>query len=222
VARIDQTDRVLLVLNNIKYTVATPKDADAILECIATSFTSEPGCSLLGVTKQVLVTFTKYFIKECCLNGLSVIAHDVASGEIAGALISRDFFSELEEGLSSWVEKSTMNPIIAMLHQVDEMWLKQHPNKSVGHCVNLWMLGILDKFRGRKIANTLVELGIQLATEKLFKIAVVECSGSFSRAACEKVGMVSKCDNSKIRYFSLFHSINVLDILGIFQNSIAL
>lgn len=121
-----------------------------------------------------------------------MIAHSIDSGELAGAVICRDHFSEIPEELNVWVKTTMTAPIIKIIYDIDELWAKDHGNKSIGHCMNLFIGVVEEKFRGRNILKHLLQCALQLGSEQGYTVAVGEFTNYYSRKVGESVGFIPK------------------------------
>jgi hypothetical protein len=172
-----------------RYSLATAKFADAIVDVLCESFSREPMSAVLGLSARDLKPLVARFMPECTTNGLSVIAVPADDPDtLAGVFISRDFKSPMPEGLAE--ELPSFSPIGEALMTVDAAYEAKRPGLMLGDAVDLWMVGVPpgSRFARRGIASTLFRLSADLALGRGFKRCVTECTGQYSQTAARRNG----------------------------------
>jgi ribosomal protein S18 acetylase RimI-like enzyme len=171
-----------------RYSVATAKFGDAIVDVLSESFSREPMSAALGLSARALEPIVASFMPECSTNGLSVIAVPVDDpGTLAGVFINRDFKSSMPDAIPG---NRRFSPIGEVLMKVDEMYEATRPGLTPGDAVDLWMAGVPpgSRFARRGIASALFRVSADLARSRGFKRCVTECTGHYSQTAARKAG----------------------------------
>lgn len=122
-------------------------------------------------------------------NGMSVVAIDEKEHRVVGAFILVDLLFEPEGFVKRYTdEKNNMTPLVALLWHLDEEATKKMPELGKkGKAVDLFMLAVHPDYRGRKLANHLMQLVTKLAIENgTYQYATIEATSFFTSCAAKK------------------------------------
>ncbi|MGD1701059.1 hypothetical protein [Dapis sp. BLCC M229] len=173
--------------NEIVYEILQEKDIEPTINCVVDVFPSaEPMSIALKITPSDFYPFAEIICQKAVAEGLSHIAKDPATSEVAGFIISEHLSNESEEEIHKNIPQKfeVVSQVLKELHEQYEME-KKLVNSKMFH---LFLLGAREKYRGRKIANTLVENNLKVAAQAGFSKAIVEASGKISQHICRKYG----------------------------------
>jgi GNAT superfamily N-acetyltransferase len=183
--------------NGITYSVLSPEYTDEAAEVVARGFVDEPGLGAYVSDPQqrleIWRCFVSLFKDECTANNLSIIAVDDASSQMVGCLYVRDYRSPLPDGITEGACQA-LKPLIAVLQVADERYETVHPHLQLGDCVDFWMEAVLPEYRGKGIANALIEAGVRHMAGYSFKYIIGECTGAYSAKSFLNSGFVKKAE----------------------------
>ncbi|MGD1714217.1 GNAT family N-acetyltransferase [Dapis sp. BLCC M172] len=177
----------MLEENEIVYEILQEKDIEQTINCLVDVFPSaEPMSKALQVTPSELYPFAEMICQKAVAEGLSHVAKDPATSEVAGFIISEHLSNESEEEVHKNIPQKfeVFSQVLKELHEQYEME-KKLVNSKIFH---IFLLGAREKYRGRKIGNKLVENNLKMATQAGFSKAIVEASGNISQHICRKYG----------------------------------
>ncbi|NET30190.1 hypothetical protein [Okeania sp. SIO1I7] len=148
---------LMLEESEIVYEILQEKDLGQTINCLVDVFPSaEPIFSSLKVTPSEFYPFAEMICQKAVAEGLSHIAKDSVTSEVAGFIISDHLSSEFYEEISKNVSQKfeICFQVLKELHQQYEME-KKVVNSKIFH---VGLLGSREKYRGKKIGNKLGKL----------------------------------------------------------------
>jgi len=173
--------------NEITYELLREKDIEQTMNCLLDVFpNAEPMSKALGVTPSDFYPFAEMICQKAATEGLSHIAKDSVTSKVVGFIISEHLSNESEEEIHKDIPQKfeVFSQVLKELHQQYEME-KKLVNSKMFH---IFFLGAREEYRGRKIANKLVENNLNMATQAGFSKGIVEASGKISQHICRKYG----------------------------------
>ncbi|KAF5289848.1 hypothetical protein FQR65_LT10664 [Abscondita terminalis] len=197
---------------DFEYGPIGPSKYDEVLHHLRYNFPDEPLNVSVGLCKhgQACEPFEHHALMTL-KDGLSVMAVDVKTGEIAGvALNGISHRGEVEEDLKE-VDASDNKEyrlIFGLLHNVNHE-LNLFETYNVDKIFELRFLSVDSRYRGRGIANELFVRSEIIAEEYGLKIIKVDATSMFTQKICEKFGLTTaksvvykefKDENGKLLY----------------------
>jgi len=158
----------------------------------------EPLISSLGVNRQDYLSCAKAYCADAAEQGLSLVARDRNSAEIAGFIISEDLVTEWnQDGDAKLI--TLIAPALSLVHALERKFLFEK-NFEKGECLHIFQIGVLPGFQGRSIATTLIQKTLEVAREKGYGYAVADCTGPVSQRCHQKCDF-SQQDSINFRSF---------------------
>jgi hypothetical protein len=157
----------------IIYELFQEKDLEETIALVAEDFSrAEPMTKSQEIIANEYHYFAKIYCEKAVRDGLSIVAKD--EGKIIGFIISED----LESGPPEGIEKinTKFNPIMALLNELDEEYVKLHKKKD-DKVFHLFMGGVDENHEKKHIITTLLEENLKLAKLKNFSVAIGEPTG---------------------------------------------
>ena len=179
--------------NGITYQILQKPDLEQTINCLVDVFSSaEPIIKALQITPTELYPFAKIVCQKAVENGLSLIAKDPATSKVVGFIISEDLSEDLSKKSPEEINKNILQDqkldiVFKLLKELNEQYEKQKKS-FIGKMFHIYFLGIIEKYRGRRISNNLVEKNLNMAIEKGFLVAKVEATGNISQHIFRKYG----------------------------------
>ncbi|NEP81768.1 MAG: hypothetical protein F6K39_28565 [Okeania sp. SIO3B3] len=177
----------MLEENEIVYEVLQEKDLEQTINCLVDVFpSSEPISRALKFTPSEFYPFAEIVCQKAVAEGLSYIAKNSATSEVAGFVISESLSKESYEEIKKYIPQN-FEVIFQFLRELNEQYEmeKKLVNSKIFH---VCLLGARAEYRGRKISNKLVENNLKMAAQTGFSKAIVEASGKISQHICRKYG----------------------------------
>ena len=177
----------MLEENEIVYEILQEKDIQQTINCLVDVFPSaEPMFRSLKVTPTDFYPLAEKICQKAVAEGLSHIAKDPATSEVAGFIISEHLSHESEEEIHKNIPQKfeVFSQVLKELHQQYEME-KKLVNSKIFH---IFLLGGREQYRGKKIGNKLFEKNLNMATQAGFSKAIVEATGKISQHISRKYG----------------------------------
>ncbi len=111
---------------------------------VAESFTRrDPPAVAVGLTAAEFEAFVRLWSPAAGGEGLTIVAREVASGRLAGALLTEDATSPFPQGLDSVSDK--FDPIFDLLGQIDAEYRRERAIEP-GQTLHLFLLGVSEQF----------------------------------------------------------------------------
>ncbi|MGB3511492.1 MAG: hypothetical protein WBA93_20095 [Microcoleaceae cyanobacterium] len=181
----------MLEENEIVYKILQEKDLEQTINCLVDVFpNAEPISIALKITPNEFYPFAEMICRKAVAEGLSHIAKDRATSEVAGFIISeslsQDLYAEEDKNISQKFKIA-----FQFLQELNEQYEmdKKVVNDKIFH---VFLLGAREEYKGRKIANKLVENNLKMAAQAEFSKAIVEATGNISQHICRKYGFEDK------------------------------
>ena len=169
---------------------------DEMAHVVAEAFSRyEPMALALEISTSELVDFVKLLGPKAQQEELTVLARDLETGRVIGAMITDDFVSEPPEGMEHLGER--FQPVLALLGELDEQY-KLGRSIRLGEYLHLFMIAVDHNRKGRNVAQHLIQTCLENGIRKGYHTAVTEATGVISQHIFRnKFGFV---DRLEIRY----------------------
>ena len=180
------------VISGIEYSVCGPEDMPDVSRLLSESFTRhDPPAVAAGLTPAEFEAFAELWAPAAGVDGLTIVARDVATRELAGALLTDDAASPPPEGLDAVSEK--FEPILDLLGQIDAEY-RIGRRIAAGQCLHLFLLGVSDQFTRRMIGQNLVAECIANGAMKGYTSAVTEATNPVSQHIFRQLGFTKRAE----------------------------
>ena len=182
----------------VRYAVCDPAEVPALTEMLALTFvTSDPPAVAVGLTPTEFEAFVALVIAPKATQRLTVVARDLASGTLAGALLSEDAATPPPDGLAGLSEKS--DPIFDLFGHLEDQ-PGQAEVVEAGTDLHLFVLGVDARFGGRGIAQRLVEAALARGSTMGYQTALTEATNRTSQHIFGKAGFTTRAQASYADY----------------------
>jgi len=197
------------VVSGIEYAVCQAGDTSEVGRLLAESFTQhDPPAMAVGLSAAEFEAFVKLWLPGAGTDGLTILARDVPTGQLAGALLTDDAAGPPPQGLDGLSEK--FEPIFDLLGQLDTDYREGRTIVS-GQYLHLFLLGVAHDFTRRSIASNLVVECLANGAVKGFTSAVTEATNPVSQHIFGQLGFKKRAERSYGKYrldgFPVFASI---------------
>jgi len=163
----------------IRYEVFSMEDAVGFTAVVTEAFTGyEPMSLAMGIPFDVFYGFMGGLAVKAAEEGLSVIARDIASGKVVGALVNEDLMSPPAETPNPL--DSRFNPIFTLLGELTEYYRDSH-DFQLGECLHVFMIGVTHDYKGRSLSSHLISHSLKNARNKGFRAVCTEATGRISQ-----------------------------------------
>lgn len=153
---------------------------------LAESFSRhEPISRAVGLSSAELEGLVMAFGPKALAERLSLVARDVHTGDLVGALLAQDFSTPPPDGIADIAP--SFAPIGALLDGLDDRY-RASREIAPGTCLHLFMLGVARHGHGRGIADHLLKAGLANGKARGYRFAVGEATGNVSQHLCRKNG----------------------------------
>lgn len=185
-------------ISGIRYSVCDGSDVPEMGRLVAATFTRhDPPAVAVGLTPDEFEAFVRAVSRSAGTDRLTIIARDIASGAMAGALLVEDAATPTPEGMDLLSEK--FEPIFDLFGRLDDQVHEERPIAS-GEVLHLFLLGVDERFARRGIALDLVRACLANGAEMGFRRAVTEATNRVSQHIFGKLGFVSRAECSYADY----------------------
>lgn len=182
----------------IRYSICRPDEVAEMVSVLAETFARhDPPAVALGLTALEFETFLTIVSATAGDDSLTVIARDLASGSMAGALLNEDAGRRSERDLGAISPR--FGPISDLFGEIDERIGDAGPIEP-GTTMHVFMLGVDDRFAGRGIAQQLVEASLANAVARGYRTAITEATNLVSQHIFSKLGFVTRAQASYAAY----------------------
>lgn len=172
-------DRPPLVISGVEYTICRPEDTGDMARLLSESFTRhDPPAVAVGLTPKEFEAFVSLWSSPAGADGLTIVARDVATRRLAGALLAEDSASPPPQGLDGISEK--FDPILDLLGQIDAEYRTERAI-GPGEFLHLFLLGVAEQFARRKIGQHLVSVCLANGADRGYTTAVTEATNPVSQ-----------------------------------------
>jgi len=183
----------------IQYEFLTKTSAEEVAVVVTDTFLNhEPVISSLGVNREDYLFCAKVYCADAAEKGLSLMARDRNSGEIAGFIICEDLVTEWNQDEDAKLI-SLIAPALSLVHDLEQKFLLEE-NLEKGQCLHIFQVGVLPGFQGKSIATTLIQETVEVAREKGYFYAAADCTGPVSQRCHQKCGFTQQ-DSIDFRSF---------------------
>ena len=178
------------MMTGIECRVFQSSDTAAVVHLLARAFSAaEPPAVAMELTQSEVEQFVGLLCPKAAAEGLTIVAQAVDSEQIAGVLLTDDFAVPPELAASEFSEK--FQPILAMLEALDGQY-RRGRSIAAGQYLHLFMLGVDERFAGRRVAQEMVSACIGNGHQKGFQHAVTEATGVISQHVFRKLGFTER------------------------------
>ncbi|MCL1601040.1 MAG: GNAT family N-acetyltransferase [Actinomycetia bacterium] len=185
-------------ISGIEYRVCLPDDTPEIGRLLAESFTThDPPAIAVGLTPDEFEAFVTLWLPGAGADGLTIIARDRGTGQIAGALLTDDAAAPPPQGIEGVSEK--LDPIFDLLSQIDTDYRDGRTILS-GQYLHLFLLGVAERFTRRGIGRELVAACLRNGAAKGYTSAVTEATNPTSQHIFRKLGFEKQAERSYGEY----------------------
>ena len=178
----------------IEYEVlTTASDAEEMVQMLAETFCRrDPPSLATGLTPAEFGAFARLLCPKAIVEGLTIVARQVVTGEIVGAVLTEDGASGLPEGMDRLSRK--LDPIFDILGQLDAAYRHRAPRP--GEALHLFLLGVAEPASRRGVAQRLVSTCLENGARKGYRRAVTEATNEVSQHVFRKLGFVDRVHRS--------------------------
>lgn len=185
-------------ISGIAYQVCQPEDTHEVGRLLAESFTQhDPPAMAVGLTADEFEAFVKLWLPGAGSDGLTIIARDLATSQLAGALLTDDAAAPPPQGLDGLSEK--FDPIFDLLGEIDTEYRKGRTIAS-GQYLHLFLLGVAEEFTRRSIGQDLVAECLGNGATRGYASAITEATNPVSQHIFGKLGFTKRAERSYGKY----------------------
>lgn len=182
----------VLEVAGIRYSVCGPADVAEMSRLLAETFTrSDPPAVAVGLTPDEFEDFVTVVSQREMTKSLTIIARDLESGIMAGALLAEDAASPPPLGMAGLSDK--FKPIFDLFGRLDAQ-VDEPPITAAGEVLHLFLLGVDDRFAGRGIGQRLVTASLMNGADSGFGVAVAEATNRTSQHIFMKLGFAVRAE----------------------------
>ena len=186
------------LISGIEYSVCRPEDTADMARLLAESFTtSDPPAVAVGLTPDEFEAFVELWSPAAGVDGLTIVARDVATGQLAGALLTDDVASPPPKGLDAVSAK--FDPIFDLLDQLDAEYRSKRAIET-GETLHLFLLGVAETFTRRMIGQHLVAACLANGASRGYSSAVTEATNLVSQHIFGRLGFTKRAERSSRDY----------------------
>ncbi len=187
---------LLREIEGVRYQLYQAADLGETAAVQAAAFTSgtEPVIGAVGATFEQFSEFIRLLGPVIERDGLSIVARDVASGAMVGSSVHLDMATEnpTEVQKLEWLA-----PALALLDEMDRVYFDRYcqgRHARDGEVFHFCWGAVLPGFERRRIAQTMVDVSLELGVAKNYRTAVVEASGLASQHVFRKSGFTQRVE----------------------------
>lgn len=182
------------VISGVEYAVCTREDTHEMERLLAESFTRhDPPAVAVDLAPGEFEAFVRPWSPAAGTDGLTILARDVATHQLAGALLTDDAASPPPPGLESISEK--FDPILDLLGQIDAEYRADRAIEP-GRFLHLFLLGVAEQFTRRKIGHHLVAVCLANGADRGYTAAVTEATNLVSQHIFRQHGFQTRAARS--------------------------
>jgi ribosomal protein S18 acetylase RimI-like enzyme len=165
-------------------------DTAAAADLLARVFSAgDPPAVAMQLTHAELERFVGLLCPAAVRDGLTIVARDADTHQIAGVLLTDDFAVPPPIDPSALDDK--LLPILSMLDGLDDAY-RQGRAIAAGQYLHLFMLGVDAPFSRRGVAQHLVAACLANGRRKGYTHAVTEATGVVSQHIFRKLGFAEQ------------------------------
>jgi len=178
----------------LEYRIYAPGDADNLTRLLAETFSRrDPPAVAAGLTPAEFEAFVRLWCPKAAAEGLTVVAQDANTQELAGALLAEDSATPWPEGIDTLSPK--FEPIFDILGQLDGEY-RTDRNPVPGESIHLFLLGVAESAAGRGVAQHLVSTCLANGVSRGYRVAVTEATNPVSQHVFRKLGFTERVRRS--------------------------
>ena len=175
--------------DGIRYALCESADVPEVVRLLARTFAAnDPPAVAVGLTPDELEAYLARAARGAGSDGLTFVARDLESGQLAGALLALDAATPPPsvDGLSP-----KFTPVMEIFGQLDAEIPDASP-PAPGRIVNLLMLGVADGFARRGIAQELVRTCLANGLRAGYRQATTTATNPVSQHIFRKLGFATR------------------------------
>ena len=157
----------------------------------------DPPAVVLGITRDDFDAYLSIICANAGDDGLSIVARDLDSGVMAGALLAEDAARPAQIDLATLSPR--FEPIYDLFGELEAEIDDVEPIDP-GTTLHLFMLGVDERFAGRGIAQRLVETCLANGGVLGYRFAVTEATNRTSQHIFSKLGFVTRAEAGYAEY----------------------
>lgn len=181
-------------IEGIRYSVCQPTEVPEVIAVLARSFSRhDPPAVALGLTEDDFRAYLAFVTAKAGKDRLTIVARDVATTEMAGAVSTEDAGAPIQLDLDTLSPR--FGPIYELFGELDAVIGDTEPIEP-GTTLHVFMLGVDERFAGRGIAQQLVEASLANAVTLGYRTAVSEATNLVSQHIFAKLGFVTRAKAS--------------------------
>ena len=172
--------------DGIEYGLVEEAEVDAMASLLAGCFSRfEPMAVALGLPYGEIQGLVKAFGPKALSEQLTIVAREVSTGRLVGALLTDDFGTPPPEALDA--KAPTFAPVGALLDGLDEKYRATRAVEPGTH-LHLFMVGVAQETTSRGIAGNLIAACLANGKSRGYWRAVTEATGASSQHVFRKCG----------------------------------
>lgn len=163
----------------VRYELFTMQAIDETAFTVAEAFSHyEPITIALDISSNEWMEFIKFLGLKAQKDELTIVARDLETEQVIGAMIADDFASELPLGKERLSDKFTS--IFKLLDDLDSPY-KLGKRISIGEYLHLFIIAVAHQYKEKKVAQNLIEICMENGMRKGYRTAVTEATGAISQ-----------------------------------------
>ncbi len=183
---------ILAESDDLTYSILGAKDVTQVADTVARGFTdgSEPTALALGLASEDFKPLLEALLPKFLRDGLSIVARDRQTGEIAGVQLNEEMGLDLPVELTRFEWTA---PVFALAGEMYSQYFQgglPEPNESV----HIFIIVVSSSHRGKGVGQKLLDLSLKHARARGFRRAVVEATGLISQHIMRKGGFTNRVE----------------------------
>lgn len=185
----------LATFDGIEYRRFAPADEREMIALLGETFARrDPLALAMGLAAQEFEQFVELLARRAAEQGLTIVARDTETGELAGVLLTEDSAVGAPEGMERLSGK--FEPIFDLLGQLESEYQGGQTPVAAGEAAHLYLLGVSEPYQGRGIGGRLVGQCVAHAAERGYRRAVTEATSRRSQGVFRRAGFVERVRGS--------------------------
>jgi ribosomal protein S18 acetylase RimI-like enzyme len=163
----------------VRYELFDLRALDETAHLVANAFCRyEPLALAQGIKENEFAELVKLVGPKAQEERLSVVARDIKTTRIIGAMISDDFASPPPAGIER-LDKA-FDPILALLKELDERY-KHGNTPNPGEYLHLFLLAVDHEHSNRNVAHGLTQASLEIGRRNGYRIVLAEATNVISQ-----------------------------------------
>jgi hypothetical protein len=180
---------ILNEMEGVRYALLTKDTLNETAVMTAEAFACyDPVITSLGIPSSDFAEFVR-LLGPREEEELTVIATDLESGQIIGAMITDDFAINPPAKIKQLGEK--FEPLWALLDELDAQY-EQRRILPTGKYLHFFLLAVNHQYKGKHVAQNLVQVCLENGAKKNYKVGIVEATSLVSQHIFRKFGFVDR------------------------------